>query len=94
MPKNWLVYNIPPTTSGWPEGVAAEPTLPDGSLQGHGWLNRLFREGGVGEEVGNGRLGGVGVVTVVGSAGGRLVFPKTEMLPLLGPYFRSLHFAL
>ncbi|MEW5988653.1 MAG: YbhB/YbcL family Raf kinase inhibitor-like protein, partial [Chloroflexota bacterium] len=31
---HWLVYNIPPTASGLPEGVTANPTLPDGSLQG------------------------------------------------------------
>lgn len=31
---HWLIYNIPPSTTSLPEGVAAEATLPDGSLQG------------------------------------------------------------
>jgi Raf kinase inhibitor-like YbhB/YbcL family protein len=31
---HWLIYNIPPSTTFLPEGVAAEATLPDGTLQG------------------------------------------------------------
>jgi len=31
---HWVLYNIPPSTTGLPKGVSAEPTLPDGSLQG------------------------------------------------------------
>lgn len=31
---HWLVYNMPPTTGGFPEGVPAEGTLNDGTLQG------------------------------------------------------------
>lgn len=31
---HWVLYNIPPSTTSLPEGVAAEATLPDGSLQG------------------------------------------------------------
>jgi len=31
---HWVIYNIPPSSTSLPEGVPAEPTLPDGSLQG------------------------------------------------------------
>lgn len=31
---HWVIYNMPGTTTGLPEGVQAEPTLPDGTLQG------------------------------------------------------------
>jgi Raf kinase inhibitor-like YbhB/YbcL family protein len=31
---HWVIYSIPPTSTGLPEGVAAEATLPDGTLQG------------------------------------------------------------
>lgn len=31
---HWVVYNIPSTTEGLPEGVPAEASLPDGTLQG------------------------------------------------------------
>jgi len=31
---HWLIYNIPPSSTGLPEGVPAEATLPDGTLQG------------------------------------------------------------
>jgi len=31
---HWVIYNIPPTSTGLPEGVPGEATLPDGSLQG------------------------------------------------------------
>jgi Raf kinase inhibitor-like YbhB/YbcL family protein len=31
---HWVVYNIPANSTGLPEGLAAEPTLPDGTLQG------------------------------------------------------------
>lgn len=31
---HWVIYGIPPTSSGLPEGVPAEATLPDGALQG------------------------------------------------------------
>ena len=31
---HWVIYNIPPISTGLPEGVPAEATLPDGTLQG------------------------------------------------------------
>jgi len=31
---HWVIYKIPPTAVGLPEGVPAGPALPDGSLQG------------------------------------------------------------
>jgi Raf kinase inhibitor-like YbhB/YbcL family protein len=31
---HWVIYNIPPTTAGLPEGVPAQATLDDGTLQG------------------------------------------------------------
>jgi Raf kinase inhibitor-like YbhB/YbcL family protein len=31
---HWVIYNIPPTASGLPEGVPPDATLPDGALQG------------------------------------------------------------
>jgi Raf kinase inhibitor-like YbhB/YbcL family protein len=31
---HWVIYNIPPTSTGLPEGVPAEATLPDGTRQG------------------------------------------------------------
>jgi Raf kinase inhibitor-like YbhB/YbcL family protein len=31
---HWVVYNIPPSSTGLAEGVPAEATLPDGTLQG------------------------------------------------------------
>jgi Raf kinase inhibitor-like YbhB/YbcL family protein len=31
---HWVIYNIPPSTSGLPEGVEAEAMLPDGTRQG------------------------------------------------------------
>jgi len=31
---HWVIYNIPPTAEGLPEGVPAEATLEDGTLQG------------------------------------------------------------
>jgi len=31
---HWVIYNMPPTSTGLPEGVSAEATLPDGTLQG------------------------------------------------------------
>jgi len=31
---HWVIYNISPTATGLPEGVPAEATLPDGTLQG------------------------------------------------------------
>jgi Raf kinase inhibitor-like YbhB/YbcL family protein len=31
---HWVIYNIPPTSTGLPEGVSAEATLPDGTFQG------------------------------------------------------------
>ncbi|TKJ30906.1 MAG: hypothetical protein CEE40_03440 [Chloroflexi bacterium B3_Chlor] len=31
---HWVVYNIPSTSEGLPEGVPAEGSLPDGTLQG------------------------------------------------------------
>ncbi len=31
---HWVVYGIPPSSTGLPEGLAAEATLPDGTLQG------------------------------------------------------------
>jgi hypothetical protein len=31
---HWVIYNIPPTTTGLPEGVPPETALQDGSLQG------------------------------------------------------------
>jgi len=31
---HWVVYSIPPTSAGLPEGVSAQATLPDGTLQG------------------------------------------------------------
>ena len=32
---HWVVYNIPPSTTGYPEGVAGGTTLVDGALQGN-----------------------------------------------------------
>ena len=31
---HWVIYNIPPASTGLPEGVPAEATLPDGTRQG------------------------------------------------------------
>jgi Raf kinase inhibitor-like YbhB/YbcL family protein len=31
---HWLIYDLPPTTRGLPEGVPTKPRLPDGSRQG------------------------------------------------------------
>jgi Raf kinase inhibitor-like YbhB/YbcL family protein len=31
---HWVVYNIPASSTGLPEGLSAEATLPDGTLQG------------------------------------------------------------
>jgi len=31
---HWVIYNIPPTAVGLPEGVPGEATLDDGTLQG------------------------------------------------------------
>lgn len=31
---HWVIYNIPPTACGFPEGVPAEASLDDGTLQG------------------------------------------------------------
>ena len=31
---HWVIYNIPPTVTSLPEGLPAEATLPDGTLQG------------------------------------------------------------
>jgi Raf kinase inhibitor-like YbhB/YbcL family protein len=31
---HWVLYGLPPTLTGLPEGVPADPTLPDGSRQG------------------------------------------------------------
>jgi Raf kinase inhibitor-like YbhB/YbcL family protein len=32
---HWVLFNLPPQTRELPEGVAAQATLPDGSVQGH-----------------------------------------------------------
>jgi Raf kinase inhibitor-like YbhB/YbcL family protein len=32
---HWVVYNIPPSTTGYPEGMPGGPTLADGALQGN-----------------------------------------------------------
>jgi Raf kinase inhibitor-like YbhB/YbcL family protein len=42
---HWVVYGIPPTSSGLPEGVPAEATLPDGTLQGPNDFARFVAEG-------------------------------------------------
>lgn len=31
---HWVIFNVPPTATGLPEGVPSEATLPDGTLQG------------------------------------------------------------
>jgi Raf kinase inhibitor-like YbhB/YbcL family protein len=31
---HWTIWNIPPSTTSLPEGVASDETLPDGSIQG------------------------------------------------------------
>lgn len=37
---HWVIYDIPGTARGLPEGVARVPNLPDGSRQGrNGWRN-------------------------------------------------------
>jgi len=38
---HWVIYNIPPTATGLPEGVPARETLPDGSCQGINDFKRI-----------------------------------------------------
>lgn len=38
---HWLIWNIPMSSSGLPEGVAANRTLPDGSTQGKNDFGRI-----------------------------------------------------
>lgn len=38
---HWVMYDIPPTASGLPEGVPAVETLPDGSKQGINDFKRI-----------------------------------------------------
>jgi Raf kinase inhibitor-like YbhB/YbcL family protein len=42
---HWVIYNIPPTSTGLAEGVRAEATLPDGTLQGANDFARFAEEG-------------------------------------------------
>jgi Raf kinase inhibitor-like YbhB/YbcL family protein len=42
---HWLVFNIPGTARELPEGISAQPTLPDGSIQG---LNQAKKVGYLG----------------------------------------------
>jgi Raf kinase inhibitor-like YbhB/YbcL family protein len=42
---HWVLYNLPPTSTGLPEGVPAERTLPDGSLQGQNDFALFAEEG-------------------------------------------------
>lgn len=37
---HWVVYNIPPTLDGLPEGLPEEQVLENGGLQGTRWGNR------------------------------------------------------
>jgi Raf kinase inhibitor-like YbhB/YbcL family protein len=47
---HWLIFNIPGTATGLPEGVANDAQLPDGSVQG---LNRAKRVGYMGMGMGS-----------------------------------------
>ena len=38
---HWLLWNIPASSAGLPEGVAASRTLPDGSAQGKDDFGRI-----------------------------------------------------
>jgi len=38
---HWVVYNIPSSASGLPEGVPAEPSLEDGTLQGTNHFGKI-----------------------------------------------------
>jgi Raf kinase inhibitor-like YbhB/YbcL family protein len=42
---HWVVYNIPPSSAGFPEGVPAGATLPDGTLQGANDFARFAGQG-------------------------------------------------
>jgi Raf kinase inhibitor-like YbhB/YbcL family protein len=42
---HWVIYNIPPTSTGLPEGVPAGPRLADGTLQGTNDYALLAQEG-------------------------------------------------
>jgi Raf kinase inhibitor-like YbhB/YbcL family protein len=42
---HWVVYNIPPSSTGLPEGLAAEATLADGTLQGTNSFALYVEEG-------------------------------------------------
>lgn len=38
---HWVLYNLPPLANGLPEGVPADQSLPDGSLQGRNDFKRI-----------------------------------------------------
>ena len=38
---HWVIFNIPPRTSGLPEHVSAEKTLPDGVVQGRNDFRKI-----------------------------------------------------
>ena len=38
---HWMVYNIPGTARGLPEGVPAEAQLPDGAIQGRNYTRKV-----------------------------------------------------
>jgi Raf kinase inhibitor-like YbhB/YbcL family protein len=42
---HWVIYGIPPTSTGLSEGVPAEATLPDGTLQGSNDFALFAEEG-------------------------------------------------
>jgi Raf kinase inhibitor-like YbhB/YbcL family protein len=45
---HWVIYDVPATAGALPEGVAAEETLPDGSMQGSSWGVDEFERVGYG----------------------------------------------
>jgi Raf kinase inhibitor-like YbhB/YbcL family protein len=42
---HWVIYNLSPSTSGLPEGVAKTPELPDGARQGVNDFGRIGYDG-------------------------------------------------
>jgi len=42
---HWIVYNIPPSTAGYPEGMPGGSTLDDGALQGSNDFAQFAEEG-------------------------------------------------
>ena len=42
---HWIVFNIPPTTGGYPEDVPAGDTLDDGALQGNNDFGQFVSPG-------------------------------------------------